>query len=97
MSTSTIVALTEAVLETIESEPMGAPSSSLYLALQHINIDLSTYQLYMSSLERLSLLRKSHDCYHITQKGREWLAAHNPALRAEKASLPTELPRCPAV
>ena len=86
MSSSTIVALTEAVLETIETEPMGAPSTSLYLALQHINIDLSTYQLYMASLERLSLLRKSGDCYHITPKGRQWLATRS-----------TELPECSAV
>jgi len=77
MSSSTIVALTQAVLETIETEPMGAPSTSLYLALQHINIDLSAYQLYMASLERLSLLRKSGDCYHITDKGREFIRSHS--------------------
>ena len=74
---STIVALTQAVLETIETEPLGAPAGPLYLALQHIQMDLSTFSLYMASLERLSLITKRAHCYHITPTGREFIRSHS--------------------
>ena len=93
----TIVALTQAVLSTIAEEPEGAPSTPLYMALQHINIDLSTFQLYMASLIRLGLLIQKAHCYFITPKGREWLTANNLDATHREATTSTKLPECPAV
>ena len=79
---STIKALTQTVLKTLEEEPNGAPETPLYLAFQQIGVTLETFTLFMMSLERLALIKRSGHVLHITPKGRQWLAARSTELLA---------------
>jgi predicted transcriptional regulator len=73
--------ITLAMLETIdEAGDLGAPGGALYLAMMEVNVDLSSFQIYMSGLVRLGFLTHRHDCYHITDKGQSYIRSHTKPL-----------------
>lgn len=47
-----------------EAGPEGAPSGSLYLACQHFNMNLETYQSLMNFLEAKGLVVCRNHCYY---------------------------------
>lgn len=72
---STFVRIVRAILETInESGTMGAPSGILYTALMAQGMSLDTYQRLMGVIKEVGYVTEEHHCYHMTDKGRAWLA-----------------------
>jgi predicted transcriptional regulator len=72
--------MTVLVLDVVrETEPHGSPGGVMYLALSTLGVSLDTFLIYMGSLVRLGLLTKSHECYHITPIGLDYIRKYQKA------------------
>jgi hypothetical protein len=58
----------KALFETVaEAGKEGAPSGSLYLACQHFNINLASYQALMDFMVSKGLMECRNHCYFIKE------------------------------
>jgi hypothetical protein len=75
--TAAAIALIAAMLDTVASEPSGAPSGPMYVCWMSQGGSLDGYQTFMSNLVDARLLRHSGHVYHITPAGQSFLKGLN--------------------